>query len=377
MALDKVIMSKNQEKGNIPDVKSYIVPWALSGENIPIHIEWAKNMRFDQIHIKIPDDFRFVDFLNVDKVNIIGSRATISKLIESTSPDAPLYFGFVISSTRIYDKLKIAKKVLVEFLYGDEIIKSLKLYARIFRPTLKVIDAIEKIELIGEQVKWKIPLHLKYIGFGDIRLKIEAKIGGRIVSQGESIIYELLRRAWAADIFSDKNIQKGKEEKKRDIRVEPTFIQEISEHLQKRIETGDLYDIFEMMGEEDVEDFKRWLSDVKTKDRFMEVIYSRIEDLLLDLLIDLLERHPTDNVRLASAQTKIKTKIELPIENINIRLKYTDLIENEYPPVEIPIKIEDKRVDKRNTVIEIPIIIEKWEEDPFMNVAEMEVLEER
>ena len=108
----------------------------------------------------------------------------------------------------------------------------------------------------------------------------------------------------------------------------------------------------------------------------MDVIYSRIEDLLLDLLIDLLERHPTDNVKLANVQTKIKAKIELPMEIIKIRLRYTDPIENEYPPVEIPIKIEDKRGDKRKTVIEIPITIEKWEEDPFMNVAEMEIIEE-
>lgn len=371
-----VTISKNQNKGTFSGIKGYIAPWALPEENIPIHIEWAKDMSFDEIRIQIPDDFRFVDFLNVGEVKIIGSRATISEVIEPTSPDASVYFGFVVSSTGIYDKLKIAKKILIEFLHKDRIIKSLNLYARIFRPNLEVVDAIEKIELTDEHEKWEIPMHLKYIGFGDIRLTIEATLGGRIVSHGESIFYELLRRAWTADILGDENKPKEKGEKKSAIHVEPAYIRELSEQLHRMIETGDLTGIREMITEDDIGSFESWLSDIKTKDRYMEVIYSRIEDLLLDLLLDLLERYPTDNVKLANVQTKIRTKIDLPLEVIKIRLKYKDPLENEYPPVEIPIKIEDKRLGKKNTVIEMLITIEKWEEDPFMNVAEMEISEE-
>ncbi len=53
-----MIMSRNQDKSNIPGIKGYIVPWALSGENIPIHIEWSKDIGFDQIRIQIPGDFK-------------------------------------------------------------------------------------------------------------------------------------------------------------------------------------------------------------------------------------------------------------------------------------------------------------------------------
>jgi|GEM_PF-2003576 len=359
---------------NIFDVKHYIAPWALPRENIPINIEWSKDVVFNEIRIEIPDDFRFVDFLNVKKFNIAGNVATISSVIVCTFPDAPMYCGFLVSSTEIPDKLKVARKILVEFLHEDKIIKSLKLYARIFRPVLEVTETVEKIELHDEQEKLEIPINLKYIGFGDIRLKIEAGIGGRIVSHGESIIYELLRRLWLSDVLADESVLEGNEEKRKRIHVEPTLLQELSEQLGEKIESGDTSGILEMIEEGDVEDFKRWLSDVKTKDKFMEVVYSRIEDLLLDLLTDLLERHPTDSVKLVNARTKIKAKIELPIEDIKIRLRYTDAIENEYPQVEIPIKIEDKRVEKRKTIIDIPITI-KWEEKPFTNVAEMKMEE--
>lgn len=366
-------MEAQRNKNN--DIAGHIVPWALPKENIPVYVELPKSFTFDEIHIKIPPDLEFIDFLNVESVRINGQIVKINKLITSKSEEAPIYFGFIIRYKEIPKKLKIARKIIIEFYYKNRILKKLELEARIFRPKIEVTDAIEKIELTDEIEKVKAPINLKYIGFGDVKLKIEAEIRGKIVSHGESIIYELLRRLWLSDVLGIER-EKEKEDKKRRIHVEPDFIREISEQIEKKIESGDISGILDFIDEKDIEDFKRWLSDVKTKKKFMGVIYSRIEDLLLDLLADLLERHPTESVKLASSQTKIKTKIELPIEIITIRLKYTDKLGNEYPPVEIPIRIEDKRVKKKGTIIEIPIVIEKWEEEPFMNVAEMEIKEE-
>lgn len=198
-----------------------------------------------------------------------------------------------------------------------------------------------------------------------------AEIGGRIVSQGESIVYELIKRLWLSENSSD--ISQGIEDKKRGLSVNPEYIHKISENLEKKIDSGDISGVFEMIDENDIENFKIWLSDIKTQKQFSEVVYSRIEDLLLNLLSDLFERHPTKNVKLANSSTKIKAKIEVPIETIKIFLKYTDIIENEYPVVEISIKIVDKRIEKKDAIIEIPITIEKWEEELFMNVAEMEL----
>ena len=359
-------------KKAVLDIRGTIVPWALPREKIPVYVELPKDLVFNEIHIRISSDFEFVDFLNIEEVVVEKEVAKVTKLIRPKSEEAPVYFGFVVIYTKIPEKLKIAKEIIVEFLRNGKVIKDLKLIARIFRPKIEVINVIEKIELNDEHEKFKAPINLKYIGFGDIKLRIEAEIRGRIVSYGESIIYELLRRLWLFDVFSMEG-GKEKEERKKRIHVEPDFIREISEQLEKKIESGDISGVLALIDKEDIEDFKRWLSDVKNREKFMEVMYTRIEDLLLDLLADLLERNPTESVKLASTRTKIKAKIELPVEIITIRLKYIDQLENEYPPIEIPIKIEDKRVKKKGAIIEIPVVIEKWEEEPFINVAEMMV----
>jgi len=357
-------------KKDMLDIKGTIVPWALPREKIPVHVELPKNLVFDEIHIKVPYDFEFVDFLNVDEVIIEKELAKITKVMRPTLKDVPMYFGFVIVSTKIPEEIKIAKRITIEFIRNNEVINALNLIARIFRPKIEITKSIEKIELVDDQERFNAPINLKYIGFGDIKLRIEAEIGGRIVSHGESIIYELLRRLWLSEVIESEN-KKEKEKTKKKVHVKPDFIREISEQLEKKIESEDLSGILTMIDEEDIEDFKRWLSEIKNRERFMEVMYSRIEDLLLDLLAELLERHPTENVKLASSRTKVKAKIELPMEIITIRLRYTDSLENEYSSVEISIKIEDKRMKKKGAIIEIPIIIEKWEEEPLMNVAEM------
>lgn len=181
-----------------------------------------------------------------------------------------------------------------------------------------------------------------------------------------------MRRLWLSENSPDETviIEDGM---KRQISVDASDIRKITENLEKKIDSGDVSGVLEMIDEKDIETFKEWLSNVKNREKFSEVIYSRIEDLLLDLLSDLLDRYPTENVKLANTQTKIRAIIKIPIEVIKIFLKYTDTLENEYPLIEIPITVEDKRNGKNNTIIEIPITIEKWEEEPFMNVAEMKV----
>lgn len=354
-------------------IKGDIVPWALPMESIPVQIEWTDNKIFDEIRIKIPDDFKFVEFLNVENVNISDSLATVNRVIKSP-PNFPTYFGFLVSSTRIYDELKVAKKISIEFLYKNEMIESLNLYARIFRPSLEVTKRTDRIELIDELATCKLPIHLKYIGFGNIRLSISAEIGGIIVSQGGSITYELIRRLWLSET-SDTN-KVVVDEGRREFSVDASLIHQIAEDLEKKIDSRDLSGLYELLSEEDTENFKNWLSNVKNAEKLSKVVYSRIEDLLLDLLSELFDRYPTENIKLASAQTTIRTKIKLPITTIKIFLKYTDAIKNEYPQIEIPIEVEDKREIKNNTIIEIPVTIEKYEEEPFINVAEMKIEEE-
>jgi len=52
------------------------------------------------------------------------------------------------------------------------------------------------------------------------------------------------------------------------------------------------------------------------------------------------------------------------MENLRLRLRYRDLLGNEYEPVEVPIKIVDQRTQSK-PVLDIPIVVEKWDDRPL------------
>ena len=356
-------------------MEAYIVPWALPNEDIPLHVAWSEAEEFDTAQIKVPEDLNIVDVLNVDELKVENNVVTLKprRSVVGTSN----YFGMILSAPKTYNELKVAKKISIEFLHQNEIVGRHELHARIFRPYLEVMKAPERIELLDQEKARTLPLHIRYVGFGDIQIKIEATIGGRIVSHGESIIYELLRRLWLSGLFEEKPIAQEKEElkrRKKELWVAPDYVKEIAEALQKTVETGIIP--VEEINQEVVEVVKRWLTDIRTQEKLTEVLYSRVEDILLGLLIDLLDRHPTDNVKLSDAQTRIRTKIQAPIEHLTLRLRYRDLMGNEYLSVNIPIRIVDRRTAESGDVIDIPIVIERWEDESFMNVKDMKIVAE-
>lgn len=362
------------------DISGYVVPWALPNEKIPMHVKWSPDVLFDKIHVKIPSDFKILDILNVDEAELKEHEAIIKK-VKQPIEGVPSYFGMVISASKIFKELKMAKKIKIEFLRNEKTFYCLELYSRIFRPRLEVVKFPEEIELTDYPKKNKLPLNLKYIGFGDIEVIIEASIGGRIVSMGASIIYELLRRLWLSDIAEkrrgkmEKTIDKEREMRRRQLWVEPAYIRKMAQELQEKIDKGAIPT--EELDAEAIASLKEWLTDVKTKDKFMEILYEKTEELLLSLLMDLFEKNPTNNVKLKDAKTVIRTKIKTPVTKLTLKLRYKDKIENEYPPIEIPIRIQDRRTEASGMLIEIPIFVKKWENEPFMNVEKMKILEEK
>jgi len=361
------------------DISGYIVPWALPNEKMPMHVTWSPDVFFDKIHVKVPPSFKILDVLNVDEARLKEHEAIITR-VKSLIEGVPCYFGMIISAPKIFEELKMAKKITVEFLRNEKPFYCLELYGRIFRPRLEVVKPPEEVELTDYLEKNKLPLNLRYIGFGDIELKIEATIGGKIVSVGESVVYELLRRLWLSDILEketeevEKVVDNDRERRKRELWVEPAYISKMAQELQDKIDKGTIPT--EVLDAEAIADLKEWLSDLKTKDKFMDIIYKRTQEMLLSLLLDLFDKNPTNNVELKNAKTVIRTKIATPVTKLTLRLLYKDKMGNEYPSIEIPIQVRDTRTEAHGMLIEMPIHIEKWENEPFMNVEKMRILGE-
>jgi hypothetical protein len=362
------------------NISGYIVPWVLPNEKIPMHVTWTSDVFFDKIRVRVPPELKIDDILNVDEAELTENGAIITK-VKLPIEGVPCYFGMVMSAPKILEKLKTAKEIKIEFIRSERVFYCLELYSRIFRPRLEISKYPEEIVLSDYSTKNKLPLNLKYVGFGDIELKIEAKIAGKIVSIGESIVYELMRRLWLSDVLKKKmektgrTLDKEKERQKKELWVEPAYVRKMAQELQEKIDKGEIptAELDPVM----VAELKEWLTDIKAKDKFMQILYEKTEELLLSLLLDLFERNPTNSVTLANAKTVIRTQIKAPVTELNLKLLYRDKIGNDYLPIEIRVPIIDKRTKETGMFIEIPILIEKWEDEPFMNVAKMKFLEGR
>lgn len=191
-------------------VKLHIAPWALPNEDIPIHIRWESGLEFQTVRINIPEGFAFAEFVNLDEVQIEGLSATVEKSKISRG-DASTYFGCVVRYTRIPDGATHEGKVIFSFADGAQSKFSSELTARIFRPVLTFVNPPKSIELTDASKLRTLPLYLKYTGFGDIQLRVEAVIGGSIVSEGGSVAHEIVRRLWLSEISEgdqDANVEK-------------------------------------------------------------------------------------------------------------------------------------------------------------------------
>lgn len=84
-----------------------------------------------------------------------------------------------------------------------------------------------------------------------------------------------------------------------------------------------------------------------------------------------MERNPEDNIKFRDSRTNIKTKINPPINNIRLKIRYKDLLENEYPSQEVQIPVIDKLTTHKNRSIDIPIRVENINNRHYINVNDM------
>jgi len=348
-----------------PDrVNLYIAPWALPRENIPIHVQWKREFSFQTVRIDIPEGFGFVEFVNLDEVKIQDRHAIIEKNNISKAEQST-YFGCIIRCVDVPKSTTYEAKIVITF-YDDSQAKfSTDLKARIFRPQVGFVKAPAAIELNDDISVRSLPLYLSYTGFGDIQLQIQGRIGGTIVSGEGSVAYEILKRLWLSEISDVED--KGDNKKKETLTVAPEYVRNIAGEVQRILETGEIPS--GTFDKEVLEAMKKWLGSARVKNTFMELFYSRIEDLLLSLLVDILESHPATNVKLADPRTRISTQIRAPVENLTLSLRYRDLLGNEYEPVNVSVKVIDQRTQSKSAALDIPIVIDKWDDRPLLNVA--------
>ena len=278
------------------------------------------------------------------------------------------YFGITIASKEPFEELKKQIPINVKFNFLDGKTEEQTAYARIFRPLLEFEETPKNITLTDDgHENVNLPISLKFTGFGEINLRSECKIDGKIVSSGTSVIDEVLHRLLTEGFFQDEGYEND-----TGLRINQEYIQKISDELKQEFLKDE--DIQKMLREGQIDSESAELLyelNREKKEKLMNVFYKTVEGYLIKIISDILKRNISNNLQLET-QTKIQTSIKLPITEVTVRFFYKDLIGNEYPPIEQEIQIIDKRQNQAGFEVEIPLKITNVDEtNAYKDVGSM------
>jgi len=348
-------------------IESYAVPWALRGEEIPIHLRWKSGEEFDSIRVHIPSDFIVRDLMNIRNCDSGGQVLVIDELAEDG------YFGLAISSDNLFKSQTVSKEILIEFLQNNQIKHEERVAIRMFRPFVKVLDYTQKLVLTDDSEKSnseKISIRLKYTGFGDAFIGIRTKIGGVWRNTGEKFYYQLMRllldkyetpervlKTNITEVLEDT----GKSRVIDDSGAEVVYEREmLVEDLKRYLERYVYKKSLSLNGLDDVDfdDIKRLLDSLKEKlsdKTYADEFYKHLSAVVFEVLINSLKRNPADNVYLRDSDNA--AFIERTIKSFSVQVAYKDALGNEYESIELIVEVEDHRTNKNSITIPIELNI--------------------
>lgn len=343
-------------------------PWALPREEIPLHVKIDKNItpNLKNIKIDLTDCFRLVDRINIARYEKTDNKIIVNEIGKAEKSNFD-YFGIIIATKKPFSELKKEIPINIEFEYHNGTKETQVKNARIFRPQLDFESAPKEIILSDtSKAVPKIPIALKFMGFGEISLRIESKIGGKIVSVGTTLLDEILNRILSEGMVPSK-------EQNATVSVNQNYVENIVYQLKEKFRTDTHIQQMIKEGRIDKEIMEHiYELDRTDKEKLMTVFFKTVEGYLIKIISDTLTRNISNNLQIETS--KISAQIKLPTTDVTIRLFYKDLLENEYDPVERTIQINDKRKNPSGFNVEIPLEISKVDEsNAYKNVGTMRI----
>jgi len=337
--------------------EQFIAPWVLPNEEIPMHIKWNQDFEFDFIEIDYPKDVDFVEVINVNNFKEEESKIIILKeyvryIMYNNSFSS--YFGIIFLYEDInFKELKLFKDILIVFKKDEKIIKQFNMTAKIFRPMLINISNLNPITIDNNSINHSVHLSLESKGFGYVSTFIEVKINKLKISFDESILERIekkLKKKYG-EILEEFNEEEFKEKLKLEKDSVKNFIKVLDNYISKKEELDEK--ITDYLSEENVE-------------------LSLIFDFLIELVKEVKIQNKYENLLLKSPSLELpKESFNEIINQIIIYINYKDLVKNEYPPVEIPLNIIDRRDKPQNTVINFQIKINNIIDNSFYDIEKI------
>ena len=166
-----------------------MAPWAIAKEKLPFHLIWAPEIDFDLIEIELHPKLHIDEILNVKNHRIQDSTLRMSKV----DLFAPGYFGLILQSNNIFSDLKKELPIKVVFLKDNKIIYDHSYVATIVRPKIEIVKQLKPI-IIDDRTNLKklIKFQVDHKGLGKAKIDFTAKTEGKIISQSDSLYFNIL-----------------------------------------------------------------------------------------------------------------------------------------------------------------------------------------
>jgi hypothetical protein len=350
-------------------IESEIPSWVLPMEEITFYIKMKNEVDFSKIEITIPDCFEIKDFVNVIEHNAFGNMLEVTQIGRSKLSEKD-YFGITIASKEPFDELAAQREIKIKMIETDGTESNISTFVRIFRPYLE-IDQIPKEISLNDVEETSLPIHLKFKGFGDISIRIEANIGGSLVSEGGRSVMDRLFHGFLQEGLFDAELEEVDE---KGITIDKTKLVRAFDDFKGKLQ--DVEYIKELEKDKEItQEAIDWLKSFNETEqgKFMNVLYDTMEGYMIKKLTDVFARNVSRHLQIDSG-TNIIAEIKAKLTELHVVIFYKDLAGNTYPPLKTTVSIVDKRENDAQLRVVIPIDIEHVnEEGAYKNVGLMEI----
>jgi len=354
-------VEENREGDNFNISDTFVAPWGLANETRPMHILWNGD----------PDTIQVGFASCIEVIEVHNIRASFEEYVNSdlvdgdvTALEIPIgelevggYLSVEFKVTKTFEEVMVGHKIAVVFLSGSNRIDKWEDYTFTIRPKIKCLDAPNSVSLSEDDT---IDIVMQYVGFGMAEVKITAEAEGEIISEQESIYHDILDKLIETEIHKQKNekFEEDLEEWEEKDNFEEEEYEEFVTEFREMLQRGDEFEDYDDEQLQDIADILK--EDDEERDTLG--VYKAIELLLINSFIDMVDRHPAENIQLESAKTTIDLSSEIKSTEITYRLR--DVESNEYEHTKISIDVDDGPEDTIDFETEINTEWENIKLDP-------------
>lgn len=343
----------------------FVAPWGLANEERPLHLLWEGDIA--GLELRIADPVEIVEGYNIqadisDFVKELPDDEEGYCLLRISTSDllVPGYFNAKFKVPKIFENAMTGQPIQAQFSLENGEKKRYDSRTFTIRPQLKLLDSPSEIELTEGDKSVTLPVHMQYIGFGMAEVEMSMEGEGDLISKGESIHHDILRAMAESGIPTKESPELGPipEEWKQEhgVEIPDEELRDIGDEVRELAREDKLREEF------DEATLERIVDALEEGEEHEAEIYDHMEVMLLDSILNAVDRHPAENVRMANPNAHLE--IESRVREFVLSYDLKDKIGNEYKSIEVPINIDDKRPNGGILEVDVETEWDNHELDP-------------